>query len=144
MSLDAISFIYDAARATRVALASAITAARDTITGHVTTQAGGTNTLVTNKAAELSASVALTRIKSIQRGVLIIPSGGTIPPATTISITPVNLARSQLRIVWGRCVGEDGGSKAMAAVPTLNANSITFTHTIGGRVELSWEVTEWH
>lgn len=142
MSFDAI--VFEAVRAARVAVNNAITAARNTITGHVTTESTGVKTHVTNAKTEIVTAVNDARIKSIQRGVLIIPPGATIPPATTIPITPVNLARSQLRIVWGRCVGEDGGQRAMAAVPTLNANSITFTHTLGARVELSWEVTEWH
>ena len=137
MSLDAISFIYDAARATRVALASAITAARDTITGHITTQASGTNTLVTNKAAELSANVALTRIKSIQRGVSSFPGGVAGP--VTIAIAPVNMSRAQLRIVYMAIYGA-----IPDVLPTLTSTGITLKTPQGSRLDISWEVTEWY
>lgn len=80
-------------------------------------------------------------IKSIQRGVISIPS-----TSATVTITSVNTAKSELRYLGGD--GRDGNNIPMVPRLTLtNGTTITaagLQDYLAFAAQVSWELTEYH
>lgn len=96
---------------------------------------------VNNKAAEVLAAINGNGIKSVQRGLLVVPGNAT---QASVTITAVDMNKAELRLLG--CKAYDVPRMPalyLSATNTLTATRYGSGGTANDQTTVSWELTEW-
>lgn len=85
-------------------------------------------------------------IKSIQRGVAFSSYDGYTPQITNVTISSVNTAKTELRLLGWRWQNESVYINVEPLIELVNSTTIRITRASGNHagVYVSWELTEWN